>query len=81
MDLNNKSIADRQETRYSRDSSEYVRSKTTHAEKHSAGNQHDPYSQARRRVLPYSSTEVDCLLVKISRQLELSAPALSHRMP
>ena len=44
-DLNNESIADREETRYPRDSSEYVRSKTPHAEKHSAGNQDDPYSE------------------------------------
>jgi hypothetical protein len=44
-DLNDKSVADRQETRYSRDSSEYVRSKTPHAKKHSSGNQHNPRSE------------------------------------
>ena len=41
-DLNNKSVADRQETRNPRDRSEYVRSKAPHAEKHSSGNQHNP---------------------------------------
>src|SRR5688572_13146209 len=44
-DLNDQSVADRQETRYPRDRSEYVRSKAPHAEKHSSGNQHNPCSE------------------------------------
>jgi hypothetical protein len=37
--LDNKSIGDRKETRYPRDRREYVRSETSHAEKHGAGNE------------------------------------------
>jgi hypothetical protein len=44
-DLDNKSMGDRKETRYPREGGEYVPSKTSHAEKHSAGDQDDPCSQ------------------------------------
>jgi hypothetical protein len=47
-DLGNKSIADRKDTRYPGDGSDHVRSKAVHAEKYSAGNQDDPYSQRDR---------------------------------
>jgi hypothetical protein len=45
MTLDNESIGGRKEPRYPRDGREYVRSQTSHAEKHSAGNEDDPYSQ------------------------------------
>ncbi len=47
-DLGNKSIADRKDTRYPRDGSDYVRSKAVHAEKYRAGNQDEPYGQRDR---------------------------------
>ena len=47
-DLGNKSVADRKDTPYPRDGGEYIRSKTIDAEKHSTGNQDDPYSQRDR---------------------------------
>jgi hypothetical protein len=53
-DLSNKSIADRKDTRYPSDGSEYVRGKTVDAEKHRAGNQADPYSQCDRATSAYS---------------------------
>jgi hypothetical protein len=85
--LDDKSICDRKETRYPSDGREYVGSKTSHAEKHCAGNQDDPYNQRE----PASSAHPDIRHGarrlhgrKISEAIQLClgpCPTIPHRTP